>query len=85
MGGSSPILEEDSTGVGWQVYLHDRDQDRHSRQPCPADLAAASDTARPLFSADSTAIEWHRPDQDQPVSVPNRLLTVPAGVAGPSF
>jgi uncharacterized repeat protein (TIGR02543 family) len=73
-------LEEDRAGAGCQVGLHDRDQDRHSRQPCPAELAAASDTARPFFSADGTQIEWHRPDQDQPVSVPNRLLTAPAGI-----
>ena len=56
-----------------QVYLYDRDHRRGQRQSCPAALAAASEDARPHFSADETQVVWELPGPDDPVVVPNPL------------
>ena len=66
------------TGTTCQVHLLDRDRGRSGDLPCPAELAAASDTARPHFSADGAALEWSLPGEANPVRLANPLMAVSA-------
>jgi YD repeat-containing protein len=70
----------DEADPGCQVHLYDRDSGAYHRSACPQALATAPERARPAFAPDAAAIEWHLPDRDAPVVVPNPLLdaaTVP--------
>lgn len=71
-------LEARAGDTDCQVHLYDRDRRRFQRQPCPAELAAASEAAWPHFSADSAEVEWLLPGGDAAVIVPNALLETPA-------
>jgi YD repeat-containing protein len=66
---------------GCQVHLYDRDSGRYRREPCPAELAAGPETARPYFSADGAQVEWYLPGAFDPVVMPNSLLAVPEDAA----
>ena len=67
---------EESDGVNGplcQVHFYDRDSGRYQRQPCPSELAAASEDARPYFTHDGTYLAWYLPNLTDPFIVPNPL------------
>jgi hypothetical protein len=57
-----------------QIHLFDLGTEVYHRQPCPAALAAASELARPAFSATADWIEWQLPGQVETVGVSNPLV-----------
>jgi len=64
-------------GTTCRVHLYDRDSRRYQREPCPAALAAASETVRPHFSDDGAQVTWDVPGQNTPISVSNPLRVLP--------
>lgn len=56
-----------------QVHLYDRRTQVYHRQPCPAALANASESARPEFSADGTTVHWQLSTQDERILLANPL------------
>lgn len=62
-----------------QVHFLDRDGGAYRRQPCPRELAALSEGARPYFSASGDWVEWYLPDQDAPLQIPNPLFDLAVG------
>jgi hypothetical protein len=72
------------SGAAWsdtcQVHYYDRDRGRSGAQPCPAELTATHDTARPQFSTDSTQLDWYLPGETNPVRLENPLMAVSTAI-----
>ncbi len=68
---------EGADGPLCQVHFYDRDSGHYQPQPCPSELAAASEDARPYFNRDGVHVAWYLPNVMNPVIVPNPLLDIP--------
>ncbi len=56
-----------------QVHIYDRRTEVYHRQPCPEALAAARETARPMFTPTADQVLWHLPSTAKPIQLANPL------------
>lgn len=57
-----------------RIHLYDREIGNYQHQPCPEELAKASEDARPSFTPTGEQVEWYLPDELTPVIIANPLV-----------